>query len=264
MRPTITITTDFGHKGPYVATMKGVIHRHCPEARVIDLTHEIHPHWPAEAGFWLRHSYRYFPGGSVHVAVVDPGVGTERDILVASFDEHCFLAPDNGLLPLVIGADHSSVRTLDSSWLRTRNWPAPSRTFHGRDIFAPLAAELAAGSVSPEEVGPLADSLVPAWLEPPEVSGRSVRGAIVAVDSFGNLISNIDAGLVSAFRHPIAQAGGHNFKFQSTYGKSNPGDFLALINSFGVVEIACAEGSAEQALGLARGAPVVVRDTIPF
>ena len=97
--PIITLTTDFGHKGPFVAVMKGVILQHAPDARIIDLTHEILVHWPAEAGFWLARSYRYFPAGTVHVAVVDPGVGTERNIIAVELDGHVFLAPDNGLLP---------------------------------------------------------------------------------------------------------------------------------------------------------------------
>jgi S-adenosylmethionine hydrolase len=94
----ITLTTDLGHKGPYVASMKGVMLTRFPEARIIDLTHEILVHWPAEAGFWLHRSYRSFPVGTVHVAVVDPGVGTGREVLAAEVDEHLFVAPDNGLL----------------------------------------------------------------------------------------------------------------------------------------------------------------------
>ena len=94
----ITLATDFGHKGPFVASMKGVVLTHFPDARIIDLTHEVIAHWPAEAGFWLERSYRYFPKGTVHMAVVDPGVGTDRDIIAAKLGGHLFLAPDNGLL----------------------------------------------------------------------------------------------------------------------------------------------------------------------
>ena len=139
----ITITTDFGHKGPFGAVMTGVIVSRFPAARVIDLAHDIPAHWPPEAGFWLSRAYRYFPTGTVHIAIVDPGVGTEREILVAERDGHVFMAPDNGLLaPLLEEAGR--ICRLRTEALAGFGIDAPSLTFHGRDIFAPLAAELAA------------------------------------------------------------------------------------------------------------------------
>ena len=116
MQPSgvITITTDFGHKGPFVGVMKGVIVSRFRDARIIDLTHDIPAQWPPEAGFWVRRSYRYFPPGSVHLAIVDPGVGTERDILIVEYDHHYFMAPDNGLLGRMLDyADGAAVFKLD-------------------------------------------------------------------------------------------------------------------------------------------------------
>ena len=152
MQPSgvITITTDFGHKGPFVGVMKGVILQRFRDAKVIDLTHEIPAQWPPEAGFWVRRSYRYFPRGTVHVAIVDPGVGTERDILLVEHDHHYFMAPDNGLLARLLDhAEAALVFKLDLGALERLHIPAPSNTFHGRDIFAPIAAELAAGKTTP-------------------------------------------------------------------------------------------------------------------
>jgi len=261
--PIITLTTDFGHKGPFVAVMKGVILQHAPEARVIDLTHEIRVHWPAEAGFWLARSFRYFPAGTVHVAVVDPGVGTERNIIAVELDGHVFLAPDNGLLPTVIG-DATDYRAwhLSDEWLERQGWPQPSATFHGRDIFAPLAAEIACGNVAPAAIGPPAEELVPSLLEEPFISHDEIHGSVVTIDHFGNLITNIDESRISAVARPQIRVASLHLDLHTTYGSVKPGDFLALINSFGVLEIARAEGSAADALGLGRGAPVTVRDGI--
>jgi S-adenosylmethionine hydrolase len=256
----VTITTDFGHQGPFVATMKGQVLGRFPGARIIDVTHEVPVYWPAEAGFWLSRAYPYFPAGSVHVAVVDPGVGTKRDIIAVEADGHGFLAPDNGLLAPVIGRARSAqVYRLDLQAARNRfHLPAPSATFHGRDIFAPIAAELAAGRASLADLGPVLEDIVPAWVDEPAVTGDQVSGVIITMDHFGNLITNIDARLIERFAHPVVRTAGHSFPLRRTYGDVRPGQYLALINSFGVVEIARAEQSASEGLGLGRGAPVVV------
>lgn len=259
MSGVITLTTDFGHKGPFAAVMRGVILARAPEARIIDLTHEIHVHWPAEAGFWLARAYPYFAPGTVHIAVVDPGVGTSRDILAAEHQGHVFLAPDNGLLAQMIEDNPAAaVYRLDEDWRRQQDWPAPSHTFHGRDIFAPLAADLASGRTVPADIGPATTDIVPSLLEPPDVSGDTVKGCVVTLDNFGNLITNIDASLLASFTSARVQAAGRSLPLLDTYGQTKPGEFLALINSFGVLELACAEGNAADRLGLGRGAPVVV------
>lgn len=260
----ITITTDFGHQGPFVGVIKGCILTRFPEARIIDLTHEIVVHWPAEAGFWLARSFSYFPAGTVHMAVVDPGVGTSRHIIVARAGGSYFIAPDNGLLaPLIERAGESFIVRLGAPQLARLGVHRPSATFHGRDIFAPVAAELAAGRCRIEDLGEEVKevtSLVPSWVEDPTVEFRSVSGVVITIDHFGNLITNIDGTLIERFRMPLVHAGNHAFPLLRTYGDTRPGEYLALVNSFGVIEIARAENNAAEGLGLSRGAPVVVRD----
>lgn len=257
----ITITTDFGHKGPFAAVMKGVILTRFPEARIVDLAHDIPPHWPPEAGFWISRSYRYFPRGTIHIAIVDPGVGTDREILLVEANGHLFLAPDNGLLaPLLAEESDAKVFCLDTTSLERHGISKPSLTFHGRDIFAPVAAELAAGRLRAADLAKPARGWTPGWLDDPTVGKDRVSGIIVTVDAFGNLISNIDEKLLKDFASPVAQIGGHSFRLMPTYGRVTPGEYLALINSFGVLEIARAEGSAAEGLGADRGAPVVVRE----
>lgn len=254
----ITITTDFGHKGPFVAIMQGVILSRYPEAKIIDLMHDIPAQWPPEAGFWVSRSYRWFPGGSIHLAIVDPGVGTERDILIVEHDGHTFMAPDNGLLgPLLDTATSTRVYRLDTLRL---DLPEPSATFHGRDIFAPVAADLASGRLTVGDVATETKEWVPGWIDEPEVTAGRVTGVIVTVDTFGNLISNIDASLVEGMASPVVSIAGHEVPMLRTYGQAKPGDYLALVNSFGVVEIARAEGDAAEGLGSARGAPLVIRN----
>lgn len=257
----ITITTDFGHQGPFVGVMKGCMLARFPEARIVDLTHEIVVHWPAEAGFWLARAHGYFPPGTVHVAVVDPGVGTSRGILAVRAGGHFFVAPDNGLLaPIVSRASDASIVSVTGAQLARIGVHHPSATFHGRDIFAPLAAEIAAGRCQPESLGERVRTLVPSWVDEPAVEAGSVSGVVISIDHFGNLITNIDAPLIERFRLPLVHAGNHSFPLLRTYGDTRPGEYLALVNSFGVVEIARAENSAAEGLGLSRGAPVVVRD----
>jgi S-adenosyl-L-methionine hydrolase (adenosine-forming) len=259
----ITITTDFGHQGPFVGVMKGRILSRFAEAKIVDLTHEIVVHWPAEAGFWLARSFEYFPSGTVHVAVVDPGVGTSRDIVAVIARGHVFLAPDNGLLAPIVGRHpDATVVRVNTGQLARFGVSRPSATFHGRDIFAPIAAEVAAGRCAPDSLGEVIakETLVPSWVDEPTTEPSSVSGVVITIDHFGNLISNIDATLIERFRLPLVHAGNHAFPLLRTYGDTRPGEYLALVNSFGVIEIARAEQSAAEGLGLSRGAPVVVRD----
>ncbi len=226
----------------------------------MDLAHDIPAHWPPEAGFWISRSYQYFPEGSVHIAIVDPGVGTEREIIVAMKAGHLFMAPDNGLLaPLLEDADR--ICKLKHKGLTDFGVGTPSLTFHGRDIFAPLAAELAAGRITIDDIAEDTTDWTPGWLDEPEMMPDRVNGVVVTIDAFGNLITNIDGDLIKDFKKPNVHLAGHDFDVKPTYGRVEPGAFLALINSFGVIEIACAEGSAAEGLGTERGAPVVVTDS---
>lgn len=263
MQPSgvITITTDFGHKGPFAAVMKGVILQRYPDAKVVDLAHDIPAQWPPEAGFWVSRAYRYFPQGTVHVAIVDPGVGTERDILVVQHDRHYFMAPDNGLLaPILDDSEDALVFKLDLSCFERLNLQEPSATFHGRDIFAPIAADLASRRTDPVAIGIPIQEWIPGWIDEPEVSAGKVSGVIITVDTFGNLISNIDRKLIEGFREPVAHIAGHEIPMKTTYGRAQPGEYLALINSFDVIEVAVAEGNAAAGLGTERGAPIVITD----
>lgn len=256
----VTLTTDFGLKDPFVGVMKGQLLKRFPDVRIVDLTHEILAHWPAEAGFWLARSYRYFPEGTVHVAVVDPGVGSSREIAVVETQGHVFLAPDNGLLGALVERAESPLvqRRLAPSVLTSLDINRVSATFHGRDVFAPIAAEIAAGRLPPEALGAEVGDLIPSWIEEPTVTPGQVTGVVVTVDHFGNLITNIDARLIAAFAHPVVRVGGRELPMRRTYSDVRPGDYLVLVNSFGVIEVARAEQSAATGLGLARGAPVVV------
>jgi S-adenosylmethionine hydrolase len=255
----VTLTTDFGLQDPFVGVLKGRLVTRFPAARIIDLTHEIPAHWPVEAGFWLARSFRYFPVGTVHVAVVDPGVGGAREIAAVEAEGHVFLAPDNGLLASVVESTAGVIaRHVSAALLARIGVEAPSATFHGRDILAPLAAELAAGRLQPAELGPEVTELVPGWIEAPLVAAGQVTGTVVTIDHFGNLVTNIEPRHLHALAHPVVRTAGQEFALRRTYSDVRPGDYLALVNSFGVLEIARAERSAAEGLGLARGAPVTV------
>lgn len=252
----ITVTTDFGHRGPFVGTMKGVIVSRFPAATIIDLTHEAYVHWPAEAGFWIARSYHYFPTGTVHLAVVDPGVGTDRNVLVAHGDGHVFLAPDNGLLAEVIDHTSASVFHLSDAVIESCRLEDVSATFHGRDVFAPLAAALASGSIKSTDFGETTGDYIPSIIEPAEQRGAQFVGVVITTDHFGNLITNITREDLQNFKRPKIKAGGHDIGFGRTYGDVSPGDLIALINSLGVLEIARAEQDAAEFLGIGRGAPI--------
>ncbi len=261
MKPSgiITTTTDFGHKGPFTAIMKGVILTRFPDANVIDLIHDIPAQWPPEAGFWVSAAYLYFPRGTIHLAIVDPGVGTGREILLVQADEHLFIAPDNGLLGRLLDQNpEAKVYHLSASAADVLGLATPSNTFHGRDIFAPVAAELAAGKVRVSDIATPTNDWVPGWIDEPDARDGAVHGVVVTIDTFGNLISNIEKSHVEAIADPVIRFAGREFPLLKTYGLASPGDYLALLNSFDVVEIARAEGNAAEGLGADRGAPISV------
>lgn len=257
----VTLTTDFGHRDPFVGVMKGRLLGRAPAARIVDLTHEIAPHCPAEAGFWLGRSFRDFPPGTVHVAVVDPGVGTSRDIVLAEAESQLFLAPDNGLLGGVLArlSQRARLRRLDrSTWARI-GLAEPSATFHGRDVFAPLAAEIVAGRLRPQDIGPTVAGLSPGTLPVPSVKGDVIAGVVVTVDHFGNLLTNIDSDVLADCPPGIVvEVAARRFPFRRTYADVGPGEYLGLVNAFGVVEVARSGGNAAVGLAAGRGTPVLV------
>jgi S-adenosylmethionine hydrolase len=245
--------------------MKGVMLAHAPQLRFIDMAHDVSAFQPVEAGFWLAGALRYFPAGTVHVAVVDPGVGTPRALLLAFANEQALLAPDNGLLaPLATRRKIDRLVRIDPARLVQFGVSDVSATFHGRDVFAPVAAAIASGRCDPADLGQEVDTIdLSGW---PAVTPRAdggVAGVIVAVDRFGNLISNIEAATVVALANPTVHIGGMRLPLRRTYGDATAGDFLGLINSFEVLEVARSRGNAAQGLNLAVGAPISAVPALP-
>ena len=254
----ITLTTDFGAREPFVGIMKGVMLGHAPQLRFIDMAHEVSAFQPTEAGFWLARALRYFPAGTLHVAVVDPGVGTARALLLAHSGEQLLLAPDNGLLaPLAARGKLDRIIQVDSARLVKFGVSDVSATFHGRDVFAPLAAAIAAGRCNPSDVGVEVTSLHQGdWRATTPRFDGGIEGVIVAVDRFGNLISNIESADVVALAQPTVSVGGLKLPLKRTYGDAAAGEYLGVINSFDVLEVAQSRGNAAKGLNLAVGAPI--------
>ena len=255
----ITVTTDFGTADGFVGTMKGVIARLAPGATVIDITHEVPPGDLRAGAFALAASCRFFPKHTVHVAVVDPGVGSQRRALAAQTADYFFVGPDNGVLSWALrGEKIKAIRRLENEQYFLH---PVSRTFHGRDVFAPVAAHLSRG-VDIRRLGPPADDFVRLpWPEPIREADQ-VRGEVVYVDRFGNAITNITEQHLSRLRRggrgvdlgrrrlcPLAE-------FYQSVPKGQP---LAVIGSSGFVEIAVNGGSAAARLSLSAGSPVTVR-----
>jgi hypothetical protein len=257
--PIITLTTDFGGGSSYVAAMKGVVLAINPAARLIDLTHDVRPQDVRQGAVVLDQVTRFFPAGTIHVAVIDPGVGTDRKIVYAAIGSQQYIAPDNGLLSLLAGRTPPSaiVAVADPSY-----WLSPvSATFHGRDIMAPVAARLSLG-LDPEKLGPPLSKLVElAWPEPRLWPGR-IEGEVLDVDSFGNLISNVTSDLLAAVPPNAAirvACGGREVPgLASTYGKHPRSSLIALVGSSGMLELAVVDGSAARLLDAGVGAPVTV------
>jgi S-adenosyl-L-methionine hydrolase (adenosine-forming) len=254
----VTLTTDFGLREPFVGIMKGVMLAHAADLRFIDMAHEVSAFQPIEAGFWLSRALRYFPAGTLHVAVVDPGVGTPRDLVVALSGDQALLAPDNGLLaPLAARGKIERIVRVESTRLVKFGVSDVSATFHGRDIFAPLAAAIASNRCNPLDLGTEVSALnSDGWPQTRPRADGGIEGVIVAVDRFGNLISNIDAASVVALAQPTAAIGGMLLPLRRTYGDAQAGEYLGLINSFEVLEVARARGNAAQGLNLGVGAPI--------
>lgn len=254
-RPVIALLTDFGTRDPFVGVMKGAILRRCPGASIVDLTHAVPPQSVSEGAFWLDRCVPWLPSRTVFVAVVDPGVGTERRPLVVEARSMVFVGPDNGLLAPALDDAGRRVFEIDPS---TSGLAVPSRTFHGRDVFAPVAAEIAAGRMAACDAGPPVADPVPSALARPEVHEDFVEGSVVTIDRFGNLITNIDERHVAVDGAGVS-AGTLDLPISKTYGDVPSGGFLALVNSFGTIEVARRDGDASAALGLGRGARVVLR-----
>ncbi len=258
-RPIIALLTDFGARDHYVGAMKGVVLGICPEAALVDISHDVPAHDVLTAGLELAAAYRYFPAGTVFLAVVDPGVGSARRGLAAEAGDYRFVAPDNGVLTAVF-QDTAPRRVVELTERRYAR-PTVSRTFEGRDRFAPGAAWLARGIQLTALGRPLGDYHridVPA----PEAEDGRLAGEVLRVDKFGNLVTNIDRKAFEALCRRGAiriEAGAESIgRLVETYADIGPDEVCALIGSTDHLEIAANSSSAAARLALARGARVVV------
>jgi S-adenosylmethionine hydrolase len=234
----IALTTDFGPSSHYVAQMKGVILSAVPEAHILDITHAIPPRSIRHAEVMLRSAAFSMPVGTVHVVVVDPGVGTERRPIAVTARGTTFVGPDNGVLGVAVREPGARAVVLDRTSLFRR---PVSHTFHGRDLFAPVAAELAAG-LCLQDVGTAIDDPMPSTLPDPVVGDDQTRGEVLIADRFGNLLTNIPAThLDSQWRVRVA---GEAARWVRTYGDARGDELLALAGSDGYIEIAVRNGSA--------------------
>ena len=249
MPPAIVLLTDFGTSDPFVGVMKGVVLSRCPGAPVIDLTHHVAPQDIRAGAFSLMTSYSYFPKGSIFVAVVDPGVGSERSILFARTRDHQFLAPDNGLLSWVerkepfIELRQVSNRKLFLSEV--------SHTFHGRDIFAPVAGELA-GGLRTEGLGPIAASMTRIPFPEPKRSKNKTAGLVLSVDRFGNCITNLTAEAAAAVSYKGKRLGA----VKTHYAAVQDGRPLAVAGSSGFIELCVRKDSFAKKYNAKIGDPV--------
>jgi S-adenosylmethionine hydrolase len=256
-QPIITLTTDFGEESPYVAAMKGVILGVNPEARVIDLCHQIGPQDVRHAAFFLAEAIPYFPSNTVHVVVVDPDVGTERALLYVEIAGQRLLAPDNGCWTWLARNGLAPTRVLRLT--EPRFWrQSISATFHGRDILAPVAGHISRG-VDPADLGPQVSEWVSLQWPLPSIGKKMVQGEVVFADHFGNLITNIPATAITG-EPGILKVGKkkfrRGFRWVRTYAEAKPGTLVALIGSSGTMEVALVQGNAAQKLRAGNGTPI--------
>lgn len=257
--PLITLTTDFGLASHYPAQMKATILQICPTAQIIDISHGVRPQHIREGAVILADVAPQFPAGTIHVAVVDPGVGTQRPIIVAEVAGQFYVLPDNGLITPTLSRGMEQAHYLrEARWWRSN----VSNTFHGRDILAPVAAHLANG-VQPSVLGPAcAQPVLLPWPVVRRGEGR-LLGEVLLVDSFGNLITNLSRSDIESLgaRSTIAiQCGGIQIDgVQATYGLSAPGETIALFDSLERLELAVVQGSAANLWQIEESAAVSVR-----
>ena len=261
MRKLVTLTTDFGTRDAYVAQMKGVLYALGPsDLQVVDLSHELGPQQLFEAALFVRDAWPRFPPGTIHVVVVDPGVGSARRALVCAHAGQLMVGPDNGVMSLALDG-HARISELEPA----RFLASPlSATFHGRDLFAPAAARLAAGA-RPEDLGTQTDQLERLGWPAVERRSSELHGQVLHVDRFGNLITNISRADLASWLAPsdwqrlrVTAAGSGELRLLRTYADAAVGSKVALFGSSELLEIAVTNGSAAALLGAAVGAEVIV------
>jgi S-adenosylmethionine hydrolase len=259
-RPIVTLTTDFGLSDHFIGTLKGVILSIIPEAEIVDISHSVTAFDILDGALTIAAAYTYFPAGTVHMVVVDPGVGTMRRAIVATTGHHQFVAPDNGVLTLVAERE-PRIRVHHATAEHYFLQPV-SQTFHARDVFAPLAAYMAKGVALAkfgEEISDSVRLLVP---QPRLVSENSIVGAVLKVDRFGNLITNIPPNLAPHLFQPKPasfklRAGDREISsIKASYAEGAPGEVFAILGSMGYLEIAANQASAALMLQIGKGAEV--------
>ena len=253
----ITLTTDFGLSDHFVGVMKGVILGIQPAADLIDISHGVQPYDIADGAFTIAQAYRYFPKNTIHVVVVDPGVGSARRPLLAEMAGQYFIAPDNGVLSMIF-AREQAVRVRHITNERYFLQPV-SRTFHGRDVFSPVAGHLAAG-ITPAQFGMRIEDYIRASFDEPAQTGKHTWiGAVLKADHFGNLATNFHIDDFPSVRtHAFAlQIGTQSIsRLALTFSECAPGELFVVVGSSGYIEVAASEGSAAKALGCGAGSPV--------
>lgn len=254
--PVITLTTDFGSSDHFVGAMKGVILGIAPRASIVDITHEILPYDINEAAFVIAQAWRYFPKGTIHVLVIDPGVGSERRPILCEAGGQFFIAPDNGALSMIYEASPHRVRVISNPKMMSKE---VSRTFHGRDVFAPAAAHLARGA-DPGKFGKIIHDYVRVFVLKPQQIGRHAwSGIVLKVDRFGNLITNLhidDYGDVRSRPFELRIGLERIRRLALTFSETAIGDVFAIVGSSGYIEVAANQASASQILGCGAGAGV--------
>lgn len=265
----ITLTTDFGYKDPFVGIMKGVIYSINSSANIVDITHTIESHDILEGAFIISQSYRFFPKSSIHVAVVDPGVGGSRRPILVIASGHYFIGPDNGMLSPVIEEDQSArVIEITSKQYFLRSI---SVTFHGRDIFAPVAAWLSKG-VEPEQFGRTISDYTRLDMPEIEKGPEYIKGGVIYVDRFGNIITNISQEIINDLGQKgispaslsISICGIEITGINKYYGELIAGELGAIINSFGFLEIYAYRGNAAKLLNVRKGDIMEVKWSSPL
>ena len=251
----ITLTTDFGLEDPFVGIIKGVILGIAPGVELVDITHEIRSYNILEAAFLVHNAYHYFPAGSIHLIVVDPGVGSTRRPIAAVAKGHIFVAPDNGVLSCILNNDSAAARP-SVYWIQNQSLflNSVSQTFHGRDIFAPVAAHLARGTPI-ESVGPAIENVVRKDLPKPEARDRKLVGTVLHVDKFGNVITNLKRSHLGT-DFAIRVAGRSITRLCSSFSDGSPEELFAIEGSTGYIELALNQGSAADRLKVRPGAEI--------
>ena len=257
--PIITLTTDFGTSDHLVGTMKGVILNINPAARIVDLNHHVTPFDLLDGALSIANAYRYFPARTIHVVIVDPGVGTNRRPLLVSGEKQYFIAPDNGVLSMIFERESCLVRHITSEHYFLN---PVSPTFHGRDIFAPTAAWLSK-AFQVEAFGEEITDPMRFTVPKAKPAGQGVKGIVLRVDAFGNLMTNltsedVPAAAVESGTIKLSVAGKEIRKFAQTFALGTPGEPIAILGSAGYLEIAVNRGSAARTLGASRGAEVTL------